>query len=181
MTKKCKNRRIFFSSYMGYGVRKMTARVWGVFLDIRTERQNAYFFIYQGFKGQKRVKKFKNDHYFFVYLLGIWGVQNDRMGVGIIFGYQHDMPKCLFFYILRVSGSKKGQKRSKMTITFYVFLWGYGVRKMSARGWGLFLDIRTRRKNAYFFIFEGVKHQNRVKKGQKSTKKFFFVYETWAV
>ena len=65
----------------------------------------------------------------------------------------------LYFGGLRV---KKGQKRSKMTIAFCVFLWGYGVRKMTARARGLFLDIRTTRQNAYFFIFEGVEVQKRV-------------------
>ena len=43
-----------------------------------------------------------------------------------------------------------------MTITFCFFVWGYGVCKMTARVWGVFLDIRTTRQNAYFFIFEGV-------------------------
>ena len=52
---------------------------------------------------------------------------------------------------------------------------------MTARVWGAFFDIRTTRQNAYFFIFEGVKRQKRVKKGQKSPKKKFFVYETWGV
>ena len=56
MTKKCKNRRIFFSSYIGYGVRKMTARGWGALLNIRTWRQNAYLFIFERVKGQKRVE-----------------------------------------------------------------------------------------------------------------------------
>ena len=82
----------------------------------------------------------------------------------------------LYFEGLRV---KKGQKRPKMAITFCFFVWGYGVCKMTARAWGVFLDIRTTRQNAYFFIFEGVKRQKRVKKGQKSPKKKFFVYETW--
>ena len=59
----------------------------------------------------------------------------------------------LYFEGLRV---KKGQKRPKMTITFCFFVWGYGVYKMTARVWGVFLDIRTTRQNAYFFNFEGV-------------------------
>ena len=86
----------------------------------------------------------------------------------------------IFLYIggLRV---KKGQKRPKMAITFCFFVWGYGVCKMTARAWGVFLDIRRTRQNAYFFIFEGVKRQKRVKKGQISPKKKFFVYETWGV
>ena len=82
----------------------------------------------------------------------------------------------LYFGGLRV---KKGQKRPKMAITFCFFVWGYGGCKMTARVWGLFLDIRTTRQNAYFSIFEGVKIQKRVKKGQKSPKKKFFVCETW--
>ena len=56
MTKKCKNRRIFFSTCMGYGMRKMTAWWWGVFLDIRPTCQNSYFFIFEGIKAQKRVE-----------------------------------------------------------------------------------------------------------------------------
>ena len=115
VTKKCKNRLIFFSSCMGYGVRKMTARWWGVFLDIRTSRQNAYFFIFWGFKGQKRAKKVKNDHYFLFFCMGKWDVQNDRTGVGSIFGYQDDTPKCLFFYFWGGLDSKEGRKGSKIT------------------------------------------------------------------
>ena len=76
----------------------------------------------------------------------------------------------LYFEGVRV---KKGQKRPKMAITFCFFVWGYGVCQMTARVWGLFLDIRTTRQNAYFSIFEGVKTQKRVKKGQKSPKKSF--------
>ena len=76
---------------------KMTAWWWGVFLDIMTARQNAYFFIFLGLKGRKRVKKVKKDHFFLFFCMGIWGVQNDRTGVGSFFGYQDDTPKCLFF------------------------------------------------------------------------------------
>ena len=68
-----------------------------------------------------------------------------------------------------------------MTITFCFFVWGYGVSKMTARAWGVFLDIITSRQNAYFFIFEGIYVQKSVEKGQKSPKKKFFVYETWGV
>ena len=71
MNKKCKNQLNLFSSCKGYGVRKMIARWWGVFLDIMTRRQNAYFFIFWGLKGQKRVKKVKNDHYFLFFSMGI--------------------------------------------------------------------------------------------------------------
>ena len=70
MTKKCKNRLIFFSSCMGYGVRKITAWWWGVFLDIMTVRQNAYFFIFLGLKGRKRVKKVKKRPFLFIFLYG---------------------------------------------------------------------------------------------------------------
>ena len=129
-------------------------------------------------KGDQKVQKSTN---FFFIVHGIWGAQNDRMVVGSIFGYHDYSPKCLFFYILGVKGSKKGQKRSKKTISFYFFVWGYWVCKMIARVWGVFLDIRTTRQNAYFFIFEGVWGHERVKKGQKSPKKKFFVYETWEV
>ena len=34
----------------------MTAWWWGVFLDIRPTCQNAYFFIFEGVKSQKRVE-----------------------------------------------------------------------------------------------------------------------------
>ena len=100
MIKKCKNRLIFFSSCMGNEMRKMTAWWWGVFLDIMTTRQNAYFFIFWGFNGRKRVKKVKKDHYFLFFSIGLWGEQNDRTDVGSIFGYHGCSPKCLFFYIL---------------------------------------------------------------------------------
>ena len=62
----------------------------------------------------------------------------------------------LIFYILGGFRVKEGQKRSKITTTFCFVKWGCGVRKMTALGRGLFLDIRTKRQNAYFFISEGV-------------------------
>ena len=107
-------------------------------------------------------------------MYGIWGAQNDRTVVGIIFEYHDCSPKCLFFYFFGVKGSKRVKKRPKMTITFCFFVWGNGMCKMTARVCGAFLDIRTTRQNAYFFIFEGVKSQKRVKKGEKSPKKSFF-------
>jgi hypothetical protein len=61
-------------------------------------------------KGDQKVQKSTN---FFFILQGIWGAQNDRTVVGSIFGYQDEAPKCLFFYILGVLGSKKGQKGQK--------------------------------------------------------------------
>ena len=82
----------------------------------------------------------------------------------------------LYFGGLRV---KKGQKRPKMAITFCLFVWGYGVCKMTARACIVFLDIRTRRQNAFFFLFWGVVGSKEGRKGSKITKKKFFVYETW--
>ena len=54
--------------------------------------------------------------------MGLWGVQNDRMGVGIIFGYQDDTPKCLFFYFRGGLGSKEGQKGSIITKKKVIFI-----------------------------------------------------------
>jgi len=105
--KKCINRLNLFSSRMGNGQRKMTARWWGVFLDISTRRQNAYFFIFWGVLGSKKVK---NHHYFLCFFMRIWGAQNDRTGVGSIFGYQNYTPKCLFILFLEGLRSEEGQK-----------------------------------------------------------------------
>ena len=79
----------------------------------------------------------------------------------------------LIFIYFEGFRAKKGQKRSKKTITFFFFLWGNGGPKMTARVWGLFLDIRPTCQNAYFLIFEGVKAQKRVENGQKSPKNSF--------
>ena len=56
------------------------------------------FLYFEGLRVKKESKRSKNDHYFLFFCMGIWGVQNDRTGVGSIFGYQDDTPKCLFFY-----------------------------------------------------------------------------------
>ena len=92
----------FFSPCIGYGVCKMSARVWGVFLDISTERQNAYFFIYWGVlwstMGHKRSKMTTNFCFFSV---AIWVGLNDRTSVGSNFGYQEELSKCLMFLYLR--------------------------------------------------------------------------------
>ena len=41
----------------GYGVCKMTARVWGLILYIRTTRQNTYFSIFEGILESKEGRK----------------------------------------------------------------------------------------------------------------------------
>ena len=60
MAKSAKNRQKKFKFCVGYGVFKMTARPRGIFLDIMTTLQNAYFFIFLGVYGQKdqNVKKY---------------------------------------------------------------------------------------------------------------------------
>ena len=78
----------------------------------------------------------------------------------------------LYFEGLRV---KKGQKRPKMAITFCFFVWGYGVCTMTARVWGVFLDIRTTRQNAYFFILRGCRLKRGSKRVKNHQKKVFCV------
>jgi len=69
-------------------------------------------------KGDQKVQKSTK----FIFIEdGIWAAQNDRTVVGSIFGYQHEAPKCLFFYILGVLGSKRVKKGQKLTITFCFF------------------------------------------------------------
>ena len=113
VTKKCKNRLIFFSSCMGYGVRKMTARWWGVFLDIRTSRQNAYFFIFWGFKGQKGSKKAKNGHYFLFFFYGDMGCSKWPHGGGDYFWISWRSAKMLIYLFMRAFRVKRGSKRFK--------------------------------------------------------------------
>ena len=55
------------------------------------------FFYFFGVKGSKKGQKGQKDHFFLFFCMGKLDVQNDRTGVGSIFGYQDDTPKCLFF------------------------------------------------------------------------------------
>ena len=70
----------------------------------------------------------KSTKFFFI-VHGIWGAQNDRTVVGIIFGYQDEAPKCLFFYILGVLGSKRVKKGQKSPLLFVFFYEDMGCAK----------------------------------------------------
>ena len=141
VTKKCKNRRIFFSSCMGYGVRKITARWWGVFLDIRTSRQNAYFFIFWGFKGQKRVKKVKKWPLLFVFLYGDIRCAKWPHGCGEHFLISGRPAKMLIFLFLRGFRLKRGTKRVKNHRKKVFFVWNMGVSNRLVIWLGWFLII----------------------------------------
>ena len=49
---------------------------------------------------------------------------------------------------------------------------------MTARGWGVFLDIRTSRQNAYLFMYERFEAKKGSKTVKNQPKKKFFVFET---
>ena len=71
-------------------------------------------------KGDQKVQKSTN---FFFIVHGTWGAQNDRTVVESIFGYQDEAPKCLFFYILRVLGTKR-VKKGHYFLFFCMGIWG---------------------------------------------------------
>ena len=114
-------------------------------------------------KGDKKVQKSTN---FFLFVHGIWAAQNDRTVVGSIFGYHDCSPNCLFFYILRVLGSKMVKKGQKWPLLF-VFLYGdMGCAKWP-HGRGEYFWISGRDAKMLIFLFlRGFS----VKRGSKRVK-----------
>ena len=86
---------------------------------------------------------------FFLFVHGIWVAQNDRTGVGSIFGYQNESPKCLFFYILGVYGSK----RVKNGHYFLFFCMGICRVQNDRTGVGSIFEYQDDTPKCLFFYF----------------------------